>query len=404
MTRRLDNWLKGYQEYSSESEAPETYHLWTGLSVIASAVRRNVWLDQGIYLLYPNIFVILVAPPGKIGKSTVLRMGRQLLFPIDNVTLGPDSVSAEELVRIMSKVDHDGQSAVTIHSSELSSLIDTSGTKMLQILTDLYDCDPNPGGWRRATKTQGKDTIKNPVLNMLAATTPSWIADGFPENVISHGFTARTIFVYEDEPRFANPFPAGPDPDLVESLIEDLKWISGIEGNFKWGIEGRKLYEEYYGEIRAEDPDDYRIEGFHWRKRTHVIKTAMLLSLAQDDELVLRERDIEAAINVLEMVEVNMPRTFSAVGKYDYTSDLERIWARIVKREGMYVSDIVEDNYAVGGEEVKNILTTLRAMSRIEYIERDGGLFAKPIGKAHSLGQVQRAVSQVRGGRAQEEP
>src|SRR5438309_523994 len=74
--REAGNWLAAYLEYTKESESPDAYHVWTALSSIASVARRNVWLDQGIYLLYPNLYVALVGPPGRTGKSTAIRMGR----------------------------------------------------------------------------------------------------------------------------------------------------------------------------------------------------------------------------------------------------------------------------------------------------------------------------------------
>ena len=122
MSRVVGNWLQAYREYTSELEAPDSYHLWTGLSILASAVRRNIFLNQGVYYLFPNLFVILVAPAGKIGKSTVIRMGRTILQEVPDVYIGPDSVTREELIREMAKAGRDKtQSAVTIHSTELSS-------------------------------------------------------------------------------------------------------------------------------------------------------------------------------------------------------------------------------------------------------------------------------------------
>jgi len=139
-SRVLDgNWLSAYGEYTTESESPDAYHLWTGLSILASATRRNLWLNQGIYLLFPNLYVILVGPPG-VAKSTTIRMGRNILLGADDVVFGPDSITREELIRVMAKSgEKDKQSAITIHSSELSSLIEPSGVKMIQFLTDIFD-------------------------------------------------------------------------------------------------------------------------------------------------------------------------------------------------------------------------------------------------------------------------
>lgn len=384
MSRLIGNWLNGYREYTSESEAPETYHMWVGLSAMASAVRRNVWLNQGIYLLYPNLFIILVAPPGKIGKSTVLRLGRKLIQQLDEVVLGPDSVTAEELMRFMGVLGaKNGKSELTIYSSELSSLIEPSGVKMLQFLTDIYDCDFNPKGWTRKTKTSGSDTIKFPVINLLGATTPSWIAEGFPESVISHGFTGRTIFVYEDTTRFGNPFPDEPDPKLMQILINDLDHMSRIEGCFTWSEEAKEEYAEFYEELRVSIPEDHRIESYHYRKRTHILKIAMLLSLAESDNRVIRPRDIEAAKDVLHMVEENMPRTFSAVGKYEYAADLERISQQIYRAGGMPISRLLEHNYFVGDHQtLQGIVGVLVASNNLTLEHRGKEKWLIPTGHA----------------------
>lgn len=374
--RRLGNWLKSYAEYTAESESPESFHLWTGLSVIASALRRNIWLNQGIYILYPNMFVILTGPPGKVAKSTSIRLGRRLLYGVEGINFGPDSVTREELIRQMAQAGGKNQdSALTIHSTELSSLIEPSGVKMIQFLTDIYDCEWKPKGWQYATKGSGKDAIHNPVLNLLAGTTPSWIAEGLPTAATEHGFTSRVIFVYEESPRFLNPFPKEPDQDLVADLINDLDHISRIEGEFEWGKGSKNLYSEAYKKIAETIPHDYRIEGFHNRKKIHVLKMAMILSLARDDDLVLTPDDLGQAMDILDMIEGMMPKTFSALGKYEHASDLERIEARILSNGGMTSKQIHDEFYAVGDvKQLAGILMMLQSMGRIRRVkkEKDG--------------------------------
>lgn len=384
MSRAAGNWLQSYREYTEELEAPDSFHLWTGLSILASATRRNTFLNQGIYLLFPNLYVILVAPAGKIGKSTVIRMGRQILQSVPDVYIGPDSVTREELIREMAKAGQDRtDSAVTIHSTELSSLIDQSGLKMVQFLTDIYDCDyKNPMGWRYSTKTQGKDTIMNPVLNLLAGTIPNWVSDSMPVEATTHGFTSRTIFVYEDQPRFSKPFPAAPNLDLIEALQEDLKQIASLQGPFEWSQEGKDYYAKIYDMWQKSPPRDYRIEGYHWRKRIHVLKLAMLLCLAENDNLELGVQEIKAAEQILTLVERNMPKTFSGVGKYEFTSDLDRMYKEIVASGGLPVAEIYNRYYMVGDQEqLYKMLRSLQYMKRIRMDKKDGELWALPTGK-----------------------
>lgn len=364
-SRELGNWLSAYAEYSSESESPEDYHLWTGLSIIASAVRRNVSLDQGIYTLHPHMFVMLVGPPGKVGKSTAIRMGRRLLLGVDGINFGPDSVTREELIRQIAKVGQGKpQAAMTIHSTELSDLIEPSGVTMISFLTTIYDGDDR---WKYATKGSGRDDIGKPSLNILAGTTPSWIADGLPSDIIGHGFIARVIFVYAEEPRYLKPFPRSPSKSLTRKLVNDLDHISRLEGEFIWGKGSKKTYAQMYRILARTRPKDYRIEGFHNRKKIHILKIAMLLSIAESDDLTIHTRDLDAAWSLLSTVERDMARAFSAVGSHEQASNIERILARITYEGAMTQSEIYNEFFAMGGDQdMKAMLTMLEKMGRIK--------------------------------------
>lgn len=353
MSRQF-NWLQAYSEYTKESESPDSYHLWMGMSVLSSVARRNVFIEQNIYRLYPNMYVVLVGPPG-LGKSTTIRLGKRLLLGIDEIIFGADSLTREELIRFMAKSGGEGKmSAVTLHSTELSSLIEPSKVAMVQFLIDIYD---SADRWGYSTKHQGKNVIHNPFLTIVAGTVPEYLANDFPVSILGNGFTARTIFVYEEGPRFPNPFPKPEDGALVKGLIEDLKTIATLKGQFEWEPEAYKLYEEQYIKIFNSKPDDYRITDFHNRKKIHILKVAMLLSLADKDELVITTKDLIAAWEILSALEVNMPKTFAAVGKYEHASDMERIIAEIYAAGEMSAEQIYRRNSSVGDvEELARIL------------------------------------------------
>lgn len=399
------NWLKAYAEYTAESESPESFHLWTGLSVLASAVRRNVFLDQGFYILYPNLYVILTAPPGTVAKSTTIRLGRTILLSVPQIKFGADSITMEELVRQLEKAGSDStSSALTLHSTELSDLIDPSGIKMISFLTSIYDGDIK---WNRSTKGSGSDNIKNPVINLLGGTTPSWLATGMPVQAVDHGFTSRVIFVFEDKPRFLNPYPNAPDRELVRALINDLNYIALIKGEFQWdpghgpqpedeegklnwepGYKGpsgfkpstKSVYQWYYKQIANTRAADYRVAGYHARKRNHLLKVAMLLSIAEGDDLMLRPRDLDAAWAILEATEKRMARAFSAVGKNEHASDLERILAAINENGGMTEKDVYEENYAAGDvQQISRIIQMLVQMGKIRRVASGGEVWYRPV-------------------------
>ena len=74
-SRKLKNWVDSYLVYSSASEAPDKFHFWTAVSTIAGALRRRVWIPQNYFDWTSNFYIILVAPPGIVSKSTTISIG-----------------------------------------------------------------------------------------------------------------------------------------------------------------------------------------------------------------------------------------------------------------------------------------------------------------------------------------
>jgi hypothetical protein len=156
-------------------------------------------------------------------------------------------------------------------------------------------------------------------------------------------------------------------------LVNDLQRIAGIFGEFHWDASGISSYDAFYRGLYDAAPDDHRMEGYHWRKKVHVLKVAMLLSLAERDELLLDEKVITAATQFMELIEGPMSRTFSAVGKYDRASDLERIGTQLVAADGLSVADVFRRNYFAGSEQdLRSILSSLSSMGIAKLVQKDG--------------------------------
>ena len=68
MSRHFKDWLSAFCDYASYGEAPRRMYHWVGISTIAGALRRKVWIDQTYFKWFPNFYVILVAPPGIVSN------------------------------------------------------------------------------------------------------------------------------------------------------------------------------------------------------------------------------------------------------------------------------------------------------------------------------------------------
>ena len=95
--RILPNWLEAYMAFTHSLESPDEYHTWTALSTIGGAVRRRAYFDMGHFKLYPNLYAVLVGPPGRCKKSTAMRVGRGMLAELPGIKFTTDSITREKL-------------------------------------------------------------------------------------------------------------------------------------------------------------------------------------------------------------------------------------------------------------------------------------------------------------------
>ena len=69
--RLLESWIDGFLTYTEGKPSPRILRLWAGIATVAGALERRCWTFSGRALLYPNMYILLVAPPG-VGKSQAI--------------------------------------------------------------------------------------------------------------------------------------------------------------------------------------------------------------------------------------------------------------------------------------------------------------------------------------------
>lgn len=343
--RHYANWIQAFMEYASFSEAPPHMHFWTAVSTLAGALRRKVWLDMAYFQWYPNFYVILVAPPGIVSKSTTASIGMSLLKKVPDIKFGPDVVTWQALVQAFAEstitFDYQGEyhamSALTIESSEFGNLLNPKDTEMVDLLVSLWD--GKQGAFEKKTKGSGCDTVENPWINLIACTTPAWIAGNFPEYMIGGGFTSRAIFVYADKKAKYVAYPSEHVPkdmkQIAQRLVEDLIHISNLSGPYimtpdavKWG---KAWYVAHY-EAKHIHLDDERFGGYLARKQTHIHKLAMILAAAESDKLILTPEHLALADQMITDLEPDMQFVFSKIGKSEEAVYAERLIWYVSKR------------------------------------------------------------------------
>lgn len=350
MSRKCANWLESFMQYASYGEAPRHMYFWAGVSAVAGALRRKVWIDQAYFKWYPNFYIILVAPPGIVSKSTTAGVAMSLLRRVPGVKFGPDVVTwpalltsfAEASEAFEFKGEYIPMSALTLESSEFGNLLNPQDKDMVDLLVTLWD--GKPGQFQKRTKHSGNDNVENPWINLIACTTPAWIAGNFPEYMVGGGFTSRCLFVYADKKSKYVAYPGLDVPtslaEMSDTLVSDLTHISELRGEYRLtadAIEWGKLWYIKHYSSKNIALDDERFGGYVARKQTHIHKLAMILAAAESDELWITSAHLALADTMVTDLEPDMQFVFAKIGKSDTAHYAERlIWFVHAKKEVSY--------------------------------------------------------------------
>ena len=369
-------------EFTRDTESPDAYHFWSGVTVLGAATKRQCYLNLNYFQIYPNHYTIIVGPSGA-RKSAAVSLAAKVVSQ-SGVKKFSDKITAAALIKDLSEATEkyvDGSSVqftspLLIYSSELGVFMgpDAYGSGIISDLTDLYDCPPK---WEKKTVSRGSESILGPFVSLLAASTPQTLKDVIPPASVGQGFTSRILFIWGGGRRKKAPIPVWDEGHtmLEAQLIHDLKEISKIRGTFQFDDGGLKLYKQHYLD-RPEPEDEYddeRLRGYSSRKDIHTLKLAMVLSLADNDKLILTEGHMAAAIEAIKWVDSGLGNVFSGHGNSATAEDASRIFREIerdTQRLG-YCShrDIVKKNYRyLNSQEIGIVLDTLTQAGAIEEV------------------------------------
>jgi hypothetical protein len=314
-------------EYTKHLEAPDLFHLWVAVGTVAGALQRKVWIDQYHFQWSPNFFIVLVAPPGVVSKSTSANIGMDLLRNVEGVSFGPDSVTWQALFDSFQDsatvVEGVGTtSPLTVAASELGTFLDPQNRELVDVLNDMWDGKERP--ITRRTRGEGLSTIEKPWLNLIGCTTPGWLEEHVPSVMFKGGFMSRTVFVYQEKKRFLTAYVrekmgqgVADFAVLRQHLINDLRTIHEIKGEYtltpaaiQWG---KDWYERHWTDKNPHGLDKELFGPYFARKQTHIHKLAIVLSAAETNRRVLDVYHIEQAEKLVTSLEPNMNRVLGAI-------------------------------------------------------------------------------------------
>jgi hypothetical protein len=348
MSRNYADFVQASADAIKGSPIPKPFAQWSALSAVAGALGRRVWYPMANYDIRANLFVVLIAPPGR-NKSVSLilpftKVFSKLTTPVgtteddQNFNSGldqyglrnyplysvQDRITPEKLAVDMTKItrldlrlsspimEEFYDSSVTLITSEFGTFMGRHERYLQMFMTDMWD---SKAEYSHKTKTSGEYLIKGPCLNWLACATPEQFVDNLPEDARSQGLLSRMLPIYYDGDRIPQSLIQERVSDnTVDNLREDLADIAKMYGPMTFDEDAFKIVDEDIKAGIPPEPTDNHLSEYVQRRVSHFIKIAIAVSASRRSTRKIMLEDWEFTKELMFAAEKQMPKALEGFG------------------------------------------------------------------------------------------
>jgi len=348
MSRNYTDFVQACVDAVADSPIPKPFAQWSALSAVAGAMGRRVWYSMANYDIRSNLFVILVAPPGR-NKSVSLilpftKVFSKLTTPVgtneddQNFNSGldqyglrnyplyviQDRITPEKLAVDMTKItrldlrlstpalDEFYDSSMTLVTSEFGTFMGRHERYLQMFMTDMWDSKME---YSHKTKTAGEYLIIGPCLNWLACATPEQFVDNLPEDARSQGLLSRILPIYYDGERIPQSLiQKRVSENTIDNLREDLADISKMYGPMTFDKDCFKIVDEDIKAGIPPEPTDNHLSEYVQRRVSHFIKVAIAVSASKRGTRKIMLEDWEFTKELMFAAEKQMPKALEGFG------------------------------------------------------------------------------------------
>jgi energy-coupling factor transporter ATP-binding protein EcfA2 len=359
---------------------------------VSGALERRCYTVTAESTIFPNLFVLLVGPPG-VGKSKAIDLVQELWAATGELNVAPSTITKAGLIDAL----QEGRQQVTaprfdlyhsllVASSEFGNLVPAHDLAFLNSLNELYDCR---NVFEERTRGGGKLKIDKPHLCLVGGTQPKFLGDLLPESAFGMGFTSRLIFVYAAERTKVSLFGSrSAKRDMRRELEKELERITQLAGEFQWTDEAAQLIESWHQEGCPPEPTHPKLQNYNPRRIAHAIKLSMVMCADESSEMLIQPHHFEEARDLLLETEHYIPEIFreiSASGSQSQEIEeaFEFLWHRYAKT-GKPIRESALTHFLsqrVPTYQIENIINTMLASNMIEEAKQADGKADYP-GKA----------------------
>lgn len=341
-----NDFLKAHLSYVENTESPVIMHVWSALSAASAALGRHTWLSQGTGKMFPNMYTLLVGPPG-VRKNSAINYAVNVLKECTDVKFSPDDTGGQRQGLIVamanSEIDQIQEKGLGLDLSDIGSMVDGTTVEQIGNITlntnkknydhhTLYICATEFGSFLgqgsldmtrflikmwdaedyRYKIRKATHVIKDPLLNLIGGTTSADLATLLPAEAIGQGFMSRIILVFAaHKARRLPPSKSFLDNKYKKELESVYKYLYyDHTGKMdKSSAAESKCDSIYMEDIRIADS---RFIHYSERRHNHLEKIAMVLA-ATRKSFTISATDLHQANEILKKTEIHMA---DALGEY----------------------------------------------------------------------------------------
>ncbi len=398
-----DSFIGQYMEYMSDIETPEAYDFWCAIWGIGVVCGREIYVDRPHLPVHHNWYIILSAESGTTRKSTAVRAIEKIISPLHEGLVIGTKVSPERLTTSLAdKSENKDSASCVIAVPELVTLLGKEGymVNMPGLLTDLYDCPEYLEGGNKDGKTFA---IKNVFVNLLSASTPSWLVTAINPQVIEGGFTSRVIFVAESKRKKAIPWPSRTriSEARIRKTLQGIRDKAQTVGAIPCKGSALVVFKRWYVS-RLAHKDAYRA-SFEAREDDHVLKLASCLSL-NDETFEILPSHIRKATRIIGEAKDNAYELFGDGSVNDIGlrigDGIDKVKQELIKAgmDGVRHNNLYKSvRHKIDSKEFNLLMNIMHEAGMVQQFEVKGtrGKIYRGTNHLESIGTTSRLLSQI---------
>ena len=334
--RKLPCLISGFIKYLEPVTAPAPFKRFAAVALLAGALERRVWTWARGFKLHPNLFMLMIAPPG-IGKSTVIDHVGHIWGAMGTLNVISNTATTAAFIESAGRPPNPKQhvwegkmimeNSCVLPLSEFGTFFRDGDTTIMNVLNTFYDAKDVP--FVDTTLSRGTVTVDRPCLTILGGTQPNYLHKILPEEAFKMGFATRLVMLYHSEQTRTKIFDSsfkGPDPALLSTLVHDLKLVQLLRGPVVFSGDAQAVLEKWNEDGQPPVPQHMRLQDYNTRRWASIIKLSMVFALSKRQHLSVEAEDCLNAMDLLFSAEETLPEAFKNMGGESDNSNINEIY------------------------------------------------------------------------------